>query len=144
MTRFAATLLLTFCLSCPTHAQVRESVPTVVGTSWAGIVNSPDSAGKFQDYAYEFDFLTGNKLRWRWRGTIYVNGTWQQNGRDILLEMSDSRSTWRGTIDGNRMSGSSLNEDGYKWNWFCFARRGHYHRQRRLFPCPWSGSATPL
>lgn len=129
MMRFAAILLLTLCLSCLAHAQASESVPfsSVAGTSWAGIVNAPDSAGRFQDYAYEFEFLKGNKLRWRWRGSIYENGTWQQDGREILLEMNDGFSTWRGTIEGNRMSGSSFNKEGYKWNWVLL-------RQTRALP----------
>jgi len=129
MKPFAAILLLTLCPSCLVHAQVSESVPVsgVAGTSWAGIVNSPDSAGRFQDYAYEFEFLTGNKLRWRWRGAVYENGTWQQNGRDILLEMNDGFSSWRGTIEGNRMSGNSFNNEGYKWNWVLL-------RQTRALP----------
>lgn len=113
----AAIILLMPGLSCSTFAQVTDPISSVGGTSWAGIVNTPDASGKFQDYAYEFEFLDGNKLRWRWRGTVYVNGTWQQKGQEILLEMIDNRSTWRGTIEGDRMVGSSLNNQGYKWDW---------------------------
>ena len=136
MMRCAAILLLTLCLFCLAHAQVSESVSSVAGTSWAGIVNAPDSAGRFQDYAYEFEFLTGNKLRWRWRGTVYVNGTWQQNGRDILLEMTDSYSTWRGTIEGNRMSGSSFNKEGYKWNWVLLRQTRALTPSAQIIPAP--------
>lgn len=115
---FLPTLL--FLVLCPSRlvvAQASDSVSSVAGTSWAGIVNAPDSAGRFQDYAYEFEFLTGNKLRWRWRGRVYENGAWHQNGRDLVIEMNDGDSTWRGMIEGNRMSGSSFNKEGYKWNW---------------------------
>jgi hypothetical protein len=117
MTRFTAILILTLCLSFVTSAQITEpvSVSSVAGTAWAGIVNAPDFAGRFQDYAYEFEFLPGNRLSWRWRGTVYVNGSWQQNGRDILMELNDGDSTWRGTMEDNRMSGTSLNKEGYKW-----------------------------
>lgn len=136
MMRFPAILLLTLSLSCLAHAQVSESVSSVAGTSWAGIVNAPDSAGRFQDYAYEFEFLPGNKLRWRWRGTVYENGTWQQNGRDIVLEMNDSYSTWRGTIEGNRLSGNSFNKQGYTWNWVLVRQRRALPPSAPLIPAP--------
>lgn len=131
----AAIILLMPGLSCSTFAQVTDPISSVGGTSWAGIVNTPDASGKFQDYAYEFEFLDGNKLRWRWRGTVYVNGTWQQKGQEILLEMIDNRSTWRGTIEGDRMVGSSLNNQGYKWNWVLL-------RQTR--PLPASTQVIPI
>lgn len=138
MRRFAAILFLTLCFSCDAHSQVTEpvSVPNVTGSSWAGIVNAPDAAGRFQDYAYEFEFLKGNKLKWRWRGTVYVNGTWQQNGRDILLEMNDSSSTWRGTIEGVRMSGNSFNKEGYKWNWVLLRQTRALPSWTRIIPAP--------
>jgi hypothetical protein len=132
----AAILILTLSLSCLAPAQVNESVSSVAGTSWAGIVNSPDSAGRFQDYAYEFEFLEGKKLRWRWRGIVYENGTWQQNGRDILLEMNDNYSTWRGTIEGNRMSGSSFNKEGYKWNWVLLRQTRALPPSAQIIPAP--------
>lgn len=134
--RLKAILFLTICLSCPTHAQVSESISSLAGTSWAGIVNSPDSAGRFQDYAYEFEFLTGSKLRWRWRGTVYDNGTWKQSGRDILLELNDGRSTWRGTIEGNRMSGNSLNKEGYQWNWVLLRQTRALPQSAQAIPAP--------
>lgn len=138
MKRFAATLLLTLCLSCLAHAQVSESVPvsSVTGTSWAGIVNAPDSAGRFQDSAYEFEFLTGNKLRWRWRGTVYENGTWQQKGRDILIELNDGYSTWQGTFEGNRMNGNSFNKEGYKWNWVLLRQTRALPPSAQIIPAP--------
>lgn len=135
MKLLAAILLLMPGLSCLTSAQVTDPVSSVGGSSWAGIVNTPDASGKFQDYAYEFEFLDGNKLRWRWRGTVYVNGTWQQKGQEILLELIDNHSTWRGTIEGDRMVGSSLNNQGYKWNWVLL-------RQTR--PLPASTQAIPI
>lgn len=136
MMRFAAIFILTLSLPCLAPAQVNESVSSVAGTSWAGIVNAPDSAGRFQDYAYEFEFLTGNKLRWRWRGTVYENGTWQQNGRDILLEMHDGFSTWRGTIEGNRMGGNSFNKEGYTWNWVLLRQTQALPPSAQIIPAP--------
>jgi hypothetical protein len=131
-----ASLFLALCLSCTTHAQVSESISSVAGTSWAGIVTSPDSAGRFQDFAYEFEFLTGSKLRWRWRGTVYDNGTWKQSGRDVLLELNDGHSTWRGTIEGNRMSGNSSNKEGYQWNWVLLRQTRALPRSAQAIPAP--------
>lgn len=138
MIHLAHVLFLTLCFACLAHSQVSEpvSVPNVAGSSWAGIVNAPDSAGRFQDYAYEFEFLTGNKLRWRWRGTVYVNGAWQQNGRDILIEMNDSSATWRGTIEGDRMSGNSFNKQGYKWNWVLLRQTRALPPSAQVIPAP--------
>jgi hypothetical protein len=132
----AAILLLMPGLSCPAFAQVTDPVSSVAGTFWAGIVNTPDASGKFQDYAYEFEFLDGNKLRWRWRGTIYVNGRWQQKGREILLEMIDNHSTWRGTIEGDRVVGSSLNNHGYKWNWVLLRQTRPLPASTQVIPIP--------
>lgn len=138
MMRFATISLLTLCLFCLVHAQVAESVPipSVAGTAWAGIINAPDSAGRFQDFAYEFEFLAGNKLRWRWRGTVYENATWRQSGRDIHIEMSDGHSTWLGTIEGDRMSGNSANQDGYKWNWVLLRQAQALPRSPQIVPVP--------
>ena len=136
MTRFAHIFIVTLCLSCLAHAQVSEPVSSIAGTSWAGIVNSPDAAGRFQDYAYEFEFLPGNKLRWRWRGTVYVNGSWQQNGRDILIQMNDSSSTWQGTIEEDRMSGSSFNKDGYRWKWVLLRQTRPLPPSAQIIPAP--------
>jgi hypothetical protein len=132
----AAILILTLSLSCLAPAQVNESVSSVAGTSWAGIVNAPDSAGRFQDYAYEFEFLTENKLRWRWRGRVYENGTWHQNGRDLVLEMNDGDSTWRGKIEADRMRGSSLNKQGYKWNWVLLRQTRALPPSAQIIPAP--------
>jgi hypothetical protein len=145
MIRFAMVSFLVLCLFCLTSAQVSDPVASVAGTSWAGIVNAPDSAGRFQDYAYEFEFLAGNRLRWRWRGTIYVNDSWQQNGNEILLELNDSSSTWRGTIEGNRISGISFNKEGYKWNWVLIRQTRALPQSAQIIPPPseWIQYSSP-
>jgi hypothetical protein len=91
--------------------------PLLEGTTWTGTVRAPDSNGNFNDNEYVMEFLSGNRLHWNWNGTKYTNATWQQTGRAVRIEMNDGYSTWLGTIEGNRMSGSSVNKLGHKWDW---------------------------
>lgn len=120
MKRLVALSLLTFCFSSFALAQAGSGttgVPSVEGTSWIGTVRAPDSNGDFHDNAYLIELLSGNRLHWKWNDKLYTNGTWQQNGRSIRMELNDGYSTWLGTIDGNQMSGNSTNQPGHKWDW---------------------------
>ena len=120
MKRLFALSLLTLCLSSLALAQTASGTvgaQPVEGTNWEGTVRAPDSNGEFHDNAYVMKFLSGNRLHWKWNDKLYTNGTWQQNGRSIRMELNDGYSTWLGTIDGNRMSGNSTNRPGHKWSW---------------------------
>jgi hypothetical protein len=109
-------LLLSYvALAQTTGAKIAAS--SLEGTTWEGIIKAPDSNGDLQENAYQFQFLPGNKLHWKWNGTLYTNATWQQNERAVRVELNDGYSTWLGTIEGNRMSGSSANKLGHKWEW---------------------------
>lgn len=115
MKRFVLVSLLLFSLS--TLALAQRPAGTIEGTTWTGTVRAPDSTGEFHDYDYQFDFLPGNRVRWKWSGQFFTNGTWQQTGRAIRMELNDGYSTWLGTLDGRRMSGNSVNRLGHKWDW---------------------------
>lgn len=116
MKRLVALSFITLLLASVTLAQT-ASVPSVEGTTWTGTVRAPDSNGKFNDNEYVIEFLPGNRLHWNWNGTEYTNATWQQTGRAIRIEMNNGYSTWLGTIERNRMSGTSVNKLGHKWDW---------------------------
>lgn len=116
MKRLVTISLLTLFLSSLALAQT-TGVRNIEGTTWKGTVLAPDSTGKISEHAYQFDFLPGNKLRWKWADQFHTNGTWQQNGRAIRMELNDGYSTWLGTVEGNRMTGSSANKLGHKWEW---------------------------
>lgn len=117
MRRFVSLTLLTLFLSTLALAQTTASVASIQGTSWEGTVRAPDSNGEIHDNAYQMDFLPGNQVRWNTNGNVYTNGKWRQNGRAISIELNDGYSTWLGTIEGNRISGNSINKLGHKWNW---------------------------
>lgn len=120
MKRLATISLLALFLSSLAFAQTvgaKASARSLEGTMWEGTIKAPDSNGEFRDNAYQFQFLPGNKLHWKWNGTLYTNATWQQTGLSVRVELNDGYSTWLGTIEGNRMSGSSANQLGHKWSW---------------------------
>ena len=116
MKRFIAVSLFTLLLSSLALAQT-PAIKSVAGTTWEGTIYAPDSNGEFHDNAYQIDFLSGNQLRWKWNNKIYRNGTWQQTGRAVRMELNDGYSTWLGTLEGNRITGTSVNKLGHKWNW---------------------------
>jgi hypothetical protein len=117
MRRFVSLSLLLLFLSTLALAQTTASVASIQGTSWQGTVLAPDSNGELHDNAYQIDFLPGNQVRWNTNGNVYTNGRWRQNGRAVSMELNDGYSTWLGTIEGDRMSGNSINKLGHKWNW---------------------------
>ena len=122
MKRFIIVSLFTLFLSPLALAQT-PAVQSLDGTTWEGTIRAPDSNGEFHENAYRIDFLSGNRLHWKWNNQVYTNGKWQQTGRAIRMEMNDGYSTWLGTLEGNRMSGTSVNKLGHKWNWV-ITRRG--------------------
>ncbi|HEX7999862.1 MAG TPA: hypothetical protein VF528_15855 [Pyrinomonadaceae bacterium] len=122
MKRLVILPLLLFCFASIALAQA-PGVRNVEGTIWDGTVRAPDSNGEFHDNIYWIEFLPGNQVRWSTNGNVYTNGKWRQNGRAVSLELNDGYSTWLGTIEGNRLSGNSINKLGHKWNWV-LTRRG--------------------
>ncbi|MBD0325596.1 MAG: hypothetical protein ICV68_04155 [Pyrinomonadaceae bacterium] len=126
MRRFVSLSLLILFLSTLALAQTKGGVADVrslQGTSWVGTVRAPDSNGEFHDNSYQIDFLPGNQVRWNTNGNVYTNGKWRQNGRSFSLELNDGYSTWLGTIEGDRISGNSINKLGHKWTW-SLSRKG--------------------
>jgi hypothetical protein len=120
MKRLVTISLLTLLLSSIALAQTVNTKPAAVnldGTTWEGTVKAPEATGELHDYTYQFQFLPGNKLHWKWSDTVYTNATWQQSGLSVRLVFNDGYSTWLGTIDGTRMSGNSTNRLGHKWSW---------------------------
>jgi hypothetical protein len=135
MKRFIVVALVTLLLSSFALAQT-HAVTSVDGTTWEGTVRAPDSKGETHNNAYEIYFRGGNKLHWKWNDTVYTNGIWQQTGRAIRMELNDGYSTWLGTIEGNRITGNSVNKLGHKWDWV-LTRKGPPATQAS------SGTQTP-
>ncbi len=86
------------------HAIVR-----LEGTVWKGL----DSDG----HQYTFRFKKGGKLNYTSPSGTFENGTWQQHGDRVYMEMNQKYAEYRGVIQGNRIDGKSSNRVGHKWTW---------------------------
>jgi len=109
MKRHLAVLLLVLSCVCFSPGEVGGQSLSVEGTVWEGMVKLPDANGKVQELPYVFEFLPDHKL--------IPTGTWQQTGRNIRIEVNDGSSTWIGTIEEGRMSGTAVNKLGHSWSW---------------------------
>ena len=120
MRSVAALLVLTVCLFNLGNAQTTGTpapVPSLAGTVWTSKLNAPQADGTTLERFYECEFLAGNKLRCEYSGTVLTNGTWFQNERLFRMDFNDSYSSWLGAIEGDRISGNSVNKLGHKWTW---------------------------
>lgn len=119
MKRFVSLSLLTLLFSTLALAQTPTAagIRSLQGTTWEGTVRAPTSDGEIHENAYQFEFLSGNQLNWRRNNVDDTNGVWRQNGRVVTIELNNGYSTWVGTIEGDRITGSSTNKAGNKWNW---------------------------
>jgi hypothetical protein len=109
MKRQLAVMLLGLSLVCFAPCAVGGQSQSVEGTVWEGMVKLPDADGKVQEHPYVFEFLPNHRLP--------PAGTWQQTGNNIRMEVNGGASTWIGTIEEGRMSGTAENRLGHKWNW---------------------------
>ena len=88
-------------------------VESVVGTQWEFKSES--------NVRYIWDFHPGGRLRSRYpdRGTYLPDGTWEQNGDAIIIQTSittDNPETYRGKIQGDRMEGTYIALEEYRWS----------------------------
>jgi hypothetical protein len=125
MKRPLAILLLVLSLVCMSHREISGQSPSVEGTVWEGRVKLPDANGNVQEHPYIFEFLPNHKLP--------PAGTWQQTGSNIRMEVNGGASTWIGTIEAGRMSGTAVNRRGHRWSWVLNPRG-----QSKLNPGVWA------
>jgi hypothetical protein len=81
---------------------------TLAGTTWDG---------EGLDGAITFEFLAGGALRYTTEDQTFENGTWEQTGNVVSLQMNERFAEWSGRIGAARMSGSAHNRAGRQWNW---------------------------
>lgn len=120
MRSVAALLVLTLCLFSLGQGQTTGApapIPSIAGTIWTSTINAPQSNGTTQERSYECEFLTGSRLRCAYSGQVLTNGIWYQNERLFRMDLNDGYSTWLGAIEGDRISGNSVNKLGHKWTW---------------------------
>jgi len=114
---FAVVIFCSFNLAQGQDAVVSPPAPSVAGTRWAGNVKAPQADGTIADRFYRCEFQAGNRLRCEFAATVLTNGTWFQNDRLFRMDLNDAYSSWLGSIDADRMSGSAVNKLGHKWSW---------------------------
>lgn len=81
---------------------------TLAGTTWDG---------EGLDGSITFEFLAGGALRYTTEDQTFENGTWEQTGNVVSLQMNDRFAEWSGRIGAARMAGSAHNRAGREWNW---------------------------
>lgn len=45
------------------------------------------------------------------------NDNWKQEGNSVTMHINDHYVTYKGIINGDRMTGNAVNKTGLKWNW---------------------------
>jgi hypothetical protein len=80
----------------------------VEGTTWEGQTD-------FGVFVVRFE--RGGVLSYTSRTGTHRNGTWQQKGSVILLQMNNHYADYRGEIRGDRITGDAKNVTGTTWRW---------------------------
>lgn len=101
--------LVAFVAVIPASAQDNAHIPSVAGTTWAGVDSD-------NDY-YEYQFQRNHELDYKSPTGFYKNGTWKQMGDIIYMETNHKFSERQGRISGTHMSGNAWNVKGEKWTW---------------------------
>ena len=78
----------------------------LAGSTWSGT----DSDGDF----YRYELLQGGRFRVTDRSGRTGMGTWRANGSSVTMEAGGL--TWRGTVNGNEMSGNGSTTN-HRWTW---------------------------
>lgn len=101
-------------LSADTPSEPNRSVGatrhSVAGTRWSGF----DSEGINYVYVFELD---GSLSYQSPAGFFRKDGTWNQSGQQVYMEINGRFSMRLGEISGKMMQGRGWNKDGHKWTW---------------------------
>lgn len=81
----------------------------LLGTQWKGT----DSENRM----YEFIFDKDGVLEYQSPTGRFRNGTWEQAGNTVRMEMNNHYSDYEGKIEGDVISGSAKNVTGKNWTW---------------------------
>lgn len=117
----------------PDNSPPKQAIRSVANTSWSGY--SEFSKAKLAD---EVTFLPNGNIRYRSKRHIkpgdlssptewsqwFENGTWQQTGNEISIEINNSFSEKRGIIKGNKIEGTAKNKVGATWTWVLYLIEG--------------------
>lgn len=109
-----ALLLMTGCAR-RTQIAWEDSFPgssktqSIADTIWAGTDSDGDD--------YEFRFLANGELHYQSPSGFWDNGTWDQQGHSIYLEMNQGYAEYHGTLSGATMKGHAWNREGRNWTW---------------------------
>lgn len=91
------------------------------GTSWVGKDGTKQLRYEMQyfhngTYQYSYFDEQGRKVMMN-NNTGIATGNWSQSGDSIYMEANNKYSEKNGTIKGNVMYGTAVNQKGATWNW---------------------------
>jgi serine/threonine protein kinase len=90
----------------------RTSVPftgSLPGTIW--MVQDSDGESSC------FQFEANGVLQYQARRGIRPNGRWQQDGRNVNIDINDGFTTLTGIISGQKVTGKGSSRNGKTWTW---------------------------
>jgi hypothetical protein len=109
-------LILPLGVSSKTNAaEASEKTIALAGTTWSG----KDSDGDSYVYTFEPD----GTLAYQSPSGSFRNGTWNQFGRAVYLEINGHISERLGEITDNTIEGKAWNNKGRSWTWTASRRQ---------------------
>jgi serine/threonine protein kinase len=66
---------------------------------------------------YHFQFEPNGLLNYEARRGVRPNGRWQQEGANVTIDINDGYTTFSGTLDGAKMSGTATSREGKRRTW---------------------------
>jgi uncharacterized protein (TIGR02996 family) len=85
------------------------SLPRLAGTCWAG--------PNLGEEHYVWRYLPGGVLNYTCPTGTYQNGTWDQVGNHVAVEINRHYADYDGFIGGDLVRGKAGNITGLKWRW---------------------------
>lgn len=86
-----------------------QSPGNLLGTKWKGL----DSENRM----YEFIFDKNGILEYQSPTGRFRNGSWNQDGTTVRMEMNNHYSDYEGKIEGEVIAGNARNVTGKTWTW---------------------------
>jgi hypothetical protein len=90
-------------------------VTDLTNTHWVGRIYDQDNDRIFM--VFEIIFLPDGKLRYYTPNEWRENGTWQQEGNDVVLEWGNHACDLYGILYGDTILGARKCKDSKTWGW---------------------------
>lgn len=96
-------------------APASAASPVLAGTVWEGRVDAPD--GQPLQETTTFEFLEGDRAKYRDTRSGGGDARWKQNGPVVLIEINDCYALYDGRIEGDAITGEFSNVVGARAPW---------------------------